>query len=310
MKIRFILYIVIYLIILSIFYIPISGNINAITEEGFVRTYFCDEINCSYFLNSFLNNSENSVCAFYDLNEKSVVKTIKKNNIKIKLFDKNYKDLMPENVVSVRSKGLMHNKFCVNSDYVLTGSWNPTDRGTYKNNNYIVFLKSKSLANNYLKDYESLEKSQKAKPLQVNLSGTIIENYFCPAHNCENEVLSEIAKAKNNVFVLAFSFTSKPIAEKLVEMNKTGVDVEVLFEKTRIASYSQYDYLNNSGILVYKDTNPYTMHEKVFVIDGKTVILGSYNPTAAANNKNDENILIIHNVKIAKRFVEEFDKLK
>jgi len=216
---------------------------------------------------------------------------------------------MPENVVAVRSKGLMHNKFCVNNDYVLTGSWNPTERGTYKNNNYIIFLKSKILANNYLKAYESLEKNQKAKALEVNLSGILIENYFCPAHNCEEEVLSEINDAKNSILVLAFSFTSKPIAKKLVELNKSGINVKALFEKTRIASYSQYDYLNKSGILVYKDTNPYTMHEKVFVIDGKTVILGSYNPTAAANTKNDENILIIHDKDIANLFVEEFNQL-
>lgn len=309
MKIRYFIYIAIYLLILGIFYMPISGSLTVNNEEGFVRTYFCDEINCSYFLNTFLNNSENAVCALYDLNEKSIVKTIRRNNVTVKLFNKNYEYSMPENVVAVRSKGLMHNKFCVNNDYVLTGSWNPTERGTYKNNNYIIFLKSKILANNYLKAYESLEKNQKAKALEVNLSGILIENYFCPAHNCEEEVLSEINDAKNSILVLAFSFTSKPIAKKLVELNKSGINVKALFEKTRIASYSQYDYLNKSGILVYKDTNPYTMHEKVFVIDGKTVILGSYNPTAAANTKNDENILIIHDKDIANLFVEEFNQL-
>lgn len=309
MKIRYVLYIVIYLIILGIFYIPISGSLDVVNEEGFVRTYFCDEINCAYFLNSFLNNSESSVCALYDLDEESIIETIKQNNVKVKLFDENYEDSMPKNIVSVGSKGLMHNKFCVGGDYILTGSWNPTDRGTYKNNNYIIFLKSKSLANNYLNDFESLEESQKAKPSQVNLSGVIIENYFCPAHNCEDEVLSEITTAKDSILVLAFSFTSKPIAEKLVELNESGINVKVLFEKTRIASYSQYDYLNKGGVLAYKDTNPYTMHEKVFVIDSKTVILGSYNPTAAANTKNDENILIIHDEKLAELFAEEFENL-
>jgi phosphatidylserine/phosphatidylglycerophosphate/cardiolipin synthase-like enzyme len=116
-------------------------------------------------------------------------------------------------------------------------------------------------------------------------------------------------KANISILVLAFSFTSTPIAEKLVEKNNTGVNVKVLFEKTRIASYSQYAYLNASNISVYMDHNSYTMHEKVFVIDDKTVILGSYNPTAAANEKNDENILVIYDEEIAGLFVDEFYSL-
>ena len=51
------------------------------------------------------------------------------------------------------------------------------------------------------------------------------------------------------------------------------------------------------------------MHNKVFVIDNKTVITGSYNPTKNANERNDENILIIHDKKIAEKFLNEFNNL-
>jgi phosphatidylserine/phosphatidylglycerophosphate/cardiolipin synthase-like enzyme len=51
------------------------------------------------------------------------------------------------------------------------------------------------------------------------------------------------------------------------------------------------------------------MHHKVFIIDNNTIITGSFNPSKAANEKNDENILIINNKDIAKRFLEEFDYL-
>jgi phosphatidylserine/phosphatidylglycerophosphate/cardiolipin synthase-like enzyme len=266
-------------------------------------------MDCAYFLNSFLNNSKSAFCAFYDLDEESIIRTIEQNNISVKLFEENYEFWMAENIVPVGSRALMHHKFCVVDDYILTGSWNPTKRGTYYNDNYILFIESKSIARNYLDAYNSLENEQEAKALTLNLSGISIENYFCPAHNCEQKVLDELDTAIESIYVLAFSFTSLPIAEKLAEKQKQGVEIIVLFEKTRIASYSQYAYLLENNVSVHKDTNPYTMHEKVFIIDGKVSILGSYNPTAAANTKNDENILIVHDKKVTELFIEEFKHL-
>lgn len=297
-----------YLLVLLLLYAPDALPEKIDAEEGFIQTYFCSEINCSYFLESFLEQRI-TYCALYDLDEPSLLQTITQQHTSVKLFEDYYEEWMPENIVSVGSKALMHHKFCVDEQYVLTGSWNPTERGTYKNDNYILFVKSKLLSENYKKAYDSLEEKQQAIPLKINLSGILVENYFCPTHHCEEEVLEKLEHANESVYILAFSFTSKPIAEKLVEKKEKGLHIEVLFEKTRIASYSQYQYLNASNVTVYKDTNPYTMHEKAFIIDNKTVILGSYNPTKAATEKNDENILIIHDEEIANEFLKEFKRL-
>jgi len=51
------------------------------------------------------------------------------------------------------------------------------------------------------------------------------------------------------------------------------------------------------------------MHHKVFIIDNETVITGSFNPTKNADLRNDENILIIHNKWIAKKYLKEFEKV-
>jgi phosphatidylserine/phosphatidylglycerophosphate/cardiolipin synthase-like enzyme len=45
------------------------------------------------------------------------------------------------------------------------------------------------------------------------------------------------------------------------------------------------------------------------VIDGQTVITGSHNWSAAANEDNDENVLIIDNPTVAAHFLQEFDLL-
>lgn len=310
MKKRFLIYAFIYITILVLLYNPIAAiqGEKILEEQGRIELYFCKTTNCEYFLTSFLKQT-NSVCAFYDLGLKNLTQTLLETNTSVKLFEENYEEELPENIKPVGSKALMHHKFCTDGKHLITGSWNPTQRGTYNNDNYILFIDSPSIAENHKLAYESLEKEQEAKPLHVNLSGILIKNYFCPAHNCEEKVIEELQRAKNSVHMLAFSFTSEPIAQELIRLQQNNVSIEILFEKTRIASYSQYEYLAKHNVSVYKDTNSYTMHEKAIIIDGKTSILGSYNPTKAATEKNDENILILHEENIAQMFIREFEEL-
>jgi phosphatidylserine/phosphatidylglycerophosphate/cardiolipin synthase-like enzyme len=50
------------------------------------------------------------------------------------------------------------------------------------------------------------------------------------------------------------------------------------------------------------------MHHKTSIIDEKTVITGSMNPTACGNERNDENMLVIEDEGIAGLYLEEFEK--
>ena len=51
------------------------------------------------------------------------------------------------------------------------------------------------------------------------------------------------------------------------------------------------------------------MHHKVFIIDRKVVTTGSMNPTSNGNEKNNENLIIIHDEAIAKDYLNEFFKV-
>ena len=57
------------------------------------------------------------------------------------------------------------------------------------------------------------------------------------------------------------------------------------------------------------DNNKGTMHHKVFIIDGKIVATGSFNPTKNGDIRNDENLVIIHDESIAKQFLNEFKRV-
>lgn len=51
------------------------------------------------------------------------------------------------------------------------------------------------------------------------------------------------------------------------------------------------------------------LHHKFAIVDRTTVILGSHNWTKAANQKNDETLMVIENPTIAAHYQREFDRL-
>jgi phosphatidylserine/phosphatidylglycerophosphate/cardiolipin synthase-like enzyme len=73
--------------------------------------------------------------------------------------------------------------------------------------------------------------------------------------------------------------------------------------------FSQLKRLKRQKLDVWQDGNPYTLHHKVFIIDDKTVVLGSFNFSANADESNDENMLVIHNPALAVQFLAEFNRI-
>lgn len=51
------------------------------------------------------------------------------------------------------------------------------------------------------------------------------------------------------------------------------------------------------------------MHNKFGIFDGKKLITGSFNWTASADQKNAENLLVLDDPVLIKRFQTRFDKL-
>ena len=97
----------------------------------------------------------------------------------------------------------------------------------------------------------------------------------------------------------------------MIERAADGITVAGVFEESQYHSNTgtEYDNLLAAGLDVRLDGNPRSMHHKVFIIDNKTVITGSYNPSKNANERNDENVLIIHDEDIAGKYLDEFNRL-
>ena len=190
---------------------------------------------------------------------------------------------------------------------------NPTENGAHKNNNNLLIFYSNYLAINYEQEFQELwngnfgEGSKVTYPI-LYLNNIEIENYFCPEDNCADKIINQINKAEKSIHFMAFSFTHDGIGDALLFNEKAEIK-GIVENRGAESKYGQFRRLKDFGINVKKDKNPNTMHHKVFIIDEKTVITGSMNPTASGNNKNDENMIIIHNPNIAKKFIEEFENL-
>ncbi|MCX8189347.1 MAG: phospholipase D family protein [Nitrososphaeria archaeon] len=133
--------------------------------------------------------------------------------------------------------------------------------------------------------------------------------YFSPKGGCAEQIIYWINRANTSIHVLIYSFTLQNIADALIDAKNRGVDVKVVFEKSQISQYSQYFTLANAGISVRNDTNPDYMHNKVAIIDGIIVLTGSYNWSSSAENSNNENLIIIKSVDVAREYENVFIRI-
>jgi phosphatidylserine/phosphatidylglycerophosphate/cardiolipin synthase-like enzyme len=223
-------------------------------------------------------------------------------------------------ILGDRREGLMHNKFMIIDRLeVWTGSMNYTVNGSYRNNNNLIRIRSAQLAEDYAAEFEEMFVDDKFGPTSpantpyptVTIGGSLVEVYFSPDDGTSARLVELIQGASRQVSFLAYSFTSDEIAAAMLGRADQGVQVSGVFETQQERSNvgTEYDHLRSAGLDVRLDGNPDNMHEKVIIIDGETVVTGSYNFSASAENRNDENTLVIHNPEIAASFLAEFQRV-
>lgn len=223
-------------------------------------------------------------------------------------------------VIGDNRPGLMHDKFIViDRSEVWLGSMNFTDSGAYDDNNNMMRIRSTKIAENYLVEFNEMfvddkfgEDVVEATPNpDVTLDGTQVETYFSPDDGVLTALYNLLADAQESIYFLAFSFTSNELGEIIREQAEAGLDIKGVMDEEQIASNTgtEFDPFRQAGLDVLIDGNEGQMHHKVFIVDEKIVVLGSYNFSRAAEERNDENVLIIYNEKIAEFFVQEFERV-
>ena len=134
---------------------------------------------------------------------------------------------------------------------------------------------------------------------------------FSPRGGCTDMTVTVIRDAKESIKLMGYGFTSKPIAEALIAAQKRGVKVELVLDKSnRTDRYGLAKHLFDSGAKVYIDGKHAIMHNKVMIFDGKSVLTGSFNWTTSAEERNAENLILLHDKALAKVYGDNFDHHK
>ncbi len=148
--------------------------------------------------------------------------------------------------------------------------------------------------------------AQQQAPPQTGGDRGSVQVYFSPKGGATEAAVRELNGARRAVRVQAYSFTSQPIAKALLEAKKRGVDVEIVVDKSqRSERYTAADFTANQGIPTFVDDRHAIAHNKIILIDGETILTGSFNFTKAAEERNAENLLVIKGFPDLMRQYEE-----
>jgi len=138
--------------------------------------YFCPSYNCSAAVVDLIRNANESVhCALFDLDLIEMIEAFDdaaSRGVDVKIVvDKDNYEMIEKVYGKVLGEGaegeeivkfdndnqLMHNKFCIfDNNTATTGSFNPTINCNTKNNNNLVVVKSRYLAENYEDEFSEL----------------------------------------------------------------------------------------------------------------------------------------------------------
>jgi phosphatidylserine/phosphatidylglycerophosphate/cardiolipin synthase-like enzyme len=224
-------------------------------------------------------------------------------------------------IIGDNRDGLMHDKFIViDKSEVWMGSMNFTDSGAYDDNNNLMRIRSTKVAEDYTKEFNEMFVDNKfgedvvpqTPNPTVTIDGTRLDIYFSPDDGVLAALVPLLESAQKSILFLAYSFTSNQLGDIVRQKEEAGLTIAGVMDDEQVATNqgTEFDPFRQSGLDVRRDGIEGLMHHKVFIIDQQIVALGSYNFSQSAEERNDENLIIVYNPVIAHQFVLEFERVQ
>ncbi len=240
-------------------------------------------------------------------------------------------------ILADNTNGIMHNKFVVidyrdstawNNVWVLTGSWNFTDEGTYRDYQNVIEIQDRAIAGAFTREFEEMwgssadyfdtlrskfgiNKSDNT-PHVFNLKGRRVEVYFSPSDKVASKISNAIRQANHSIFYAILTFTNSTLANEIKSRYDAGVrNIKGILDNNTDTG-SQYNFLSSfSEVLIDTDRSA-QLHHKYCLIDPTHIysepilITGSYNWSNSAEFSNDENVVIIWDTLLVNLYLQEF----
>jgi len=223
-------------------------------------------------------------------------------------------------IVDDGRSAFMHNKFMIIDGLtVWTGSMNYQPNDFFRNNNNVVMLRSRQAAQAFTAEFNEMfvdrqfgTRSSTANVGSFTQDGVQIEILFAPENDVMGRIIQEINRAQRSIRFAAFSLTDHDLAVAMLNRKEqAAVGVSGVFETTgSLTQSSELTFLYCAGVPVFQDGNPGILHHKFIVIDGETVVTGSFNFSSNAARSNDENLLIIRSPEVAALYLDEWARVR
>jgi len=233
--------------------------------------------------------------------------------------------------------GIMHDKFMIidgksnipNDPIVWTGSCNWTDWNINTDDNNMLFIQDMSLAKVYMLEFEEMWGSATATPdpakarfgidktdntpHEVIIGGNRVEIYFSPSDGVNSVIIDHINKSNNDIEVMTMLITRTDIGDALAARASIGINTRVVIDNEGTSGTAVVETLKTSlGDKFREFGEQGTLHSKSMIVDQSNpssdpfILTGSHNWSSSADQKNDENTIIIHDAGIVNLYYQEF----
>ncbi|MCF8373119.1 MAG: DUF5689 domain-containing protein [Bacteroidales bacterium] len=231
--------------------------------------------------------------------------------------------------------GIMHNKFVVfdadatdpDKAIVWTGSTNFEDVNINTFANNVIIVHDQSLARAYRAEFNemwggdsivpNLAQSKFGPfkkdntPHEFIIGGNRVECYFSPSDGTNSKIGRTISSADDELFVETMLITRTDLGDSILSRVSNGVQTKVIIDDPSSSNSSVVNGLESalgSNFKIYGEDG--MLHNKLMIVDpagsDPLVLTGSHNWSSSAENRNDENTLIIHNAEMANIYLQEF----
>lgn len=234
---------------------------------------------------------------------------------------------------------IMHNKFVImdanasdpNLPVVWTGSTNFTAGQLVDDANNVIIFQDQSLARGYKMEFDemwgdtsqisvanpSLSKFGQFKtdntPHEYIIGGKRVESYFSPSDQTNSEILNTIATANNDLHFAVMVITRTDLAYAIRDqIQSQGLDAKGIVDNQSTSASPYGILLPEMGNNLAQSLQDWIFHHKYMIIDESNpasdplVLTGSHNWSSGADQKNDENTVIVHDASIANQYYQDF----
>jgi len=211
--------------------------------------------------------------------------------------------------------GLQHAKFMIVDELTLaTGSNNWSSTGTSINEESTIVIGSHS-GDPLLAGFACHFTAIWDRVPQSAAACSTTEVAFSPSSKPVALIKAEIGRAQHSIDVLMHHFVFDDLVTALAKAAERGVRVRVIVnaaDRAEVTGGKWNRLLAAGGALRFKQTNAslfQLMHHKLMVVDDRVVVNGSGNWSGSAFFKNFENYVRYRDPRIARPYVQLFDRL-